>query len=76
MCTGKWLLFTPDMSLCVWFVRLVEEPIPPIQPQQVLLQFLAAPINPADLNMVSKQYPLRVYNKTWEIAYTQLRCAF
>lgn len=33
-------------------LRLREEPLEPVQPHQVLLQFLAAPINPADLNMI------------------------
>jgi len=34
-------------------VRLREEPIEEVKPHQVMLQFMAAPINPADINMVS-----------------------
>lgn len=39
-------------------VKLREEKLDAIQPNQVLLQFLAAPINPADLNMIEGVYNL------------------
>jgi len=40
-------------------VKLREEPIEEIKPNQVLLQFLAAPINPADINMIEGSYSIQ-----------------
>jgi hypothetical protein len=37
--------------------RMVEEPLPAVGPNQVLVKLLAAPINPADLNMVRAPPP-------------------
>ena len=39
-------------------IKVVEEPVPKLQPNQVLLKFLAAPLNPADFNMVCEFLPI------------------
>jgi len=38
---------------------LVNEPIPPLTPRSILLRFLAAPINPADINMIEGVYNIQ-----------------
>lgn len=40
-------------------VKLCEEQLEAIKPTQVLLQFLAAPINPADINMIEGVYNIQ-----------------
>ena len=49
----------PPRLLLLPLFRLREEPLEAIQPNQVLLQFLAAPINPADINMVRAKCAVR-----------------
>jgi len=39
--------------------KVVEEKLPPIGPKQVGLRFIAAPINPADFNMIEGVYSIR-----------------
>ncbi|XP_018323435.1 enoyl-[acyl-carrier-protein] reductase, mitochondrial-like [Agrilus planipennis] len=38
-------------------VKLVDEPITPLRPDEVLVKMLAAPINPADINTIEGVYP-------------------
>ena len=40
-------------------LRLRELPLPPLGPSDVLVRFLASPVNPADVNTVEGTYPLR-----------------
>src|ERR1041384_4143789 len=41
-------------------VRVEKWELPPIQPHQVLVEMEAAPINPADLNVLEGKYPVRL----------------
>lgn len=40
-------------------IKKVQENIPEIQPNEVLVKILAAPINPADINTIQGRYPLK-----------------
>jgi trans-2-enoyl-CoA reductase len=40
-------------------LKIVEQPCPTPAPDQVLVQMLAAPVNPADLNSIEGKYPGR-----------------
>jgi trans-2-enoyl-CoA reductase len=40
-------------------LRLRELPLPPLGPSDVLVRFLASPVNPSDVNTVEGTYPLR-----------------
>lgn len=40
-------------------VRRVEEELPAIQQDEVLVKILAAPINPADMNTIQGRYPVK-----------------
>lgn len=40
-------------------VRKIEEKLPEIQQDDVLVKVLAAPINPADINTIQGRYPVK-----------------
>jgi len=40
-------------------IRIEQWELPELQPQQVLVEVLAAPINPADLNLIEGTYGMR-----------------
>ena len=40
-------------------LRLEEQPIPEIGPDEALVRIHASPINPADLNQIEGKYPIR-----------------
>ena len=40
-------------------LRLREVPLPPLGPDDVLVEMIASPVNPADLNMIEGTYPIR-----------------
>lgn len=40
-------------------VRRVEEQLPDVQADDVLVKVLAAPINPADMNTIQGRYPVK-----------------
>lgn len=40
-------------------VRVVQEKLPEIQSDDVLVKVLAAPINPADINTIQGRYPVK-----------------
>ncbi|KAG5455750.1 MAG: hypothetical protein BJ554DRAFT_4725, partial [Olpidium bornovanus] len=42
-----------------WPPSPVLEPLPPLRADWVIIQFLACPVNPADLNMVEGIYPMQ-----------------
>ena len=40
-------------------LQLREVPVPPLGPDDVLVEMIASPVNPADLNVVEGTYPIR-----------------
>lgn len=48
--------------------RIHSFPLPDLTPESILVKFLAAPINPADINQVEGVYPLRPPFQTTEVS--------
>src|SRR5438067_698609 len=40
-------------------LRVEEKELPDLQPNEVLIEMKAAPINPVDLNVIEGKYPIR-----------------